>query len=248
MPLRIAYPDYDGKGSVGEFGKKIAEMYPEAMLVPILNGKDQEMLRQISRSLKKPFNPVVVGGQGLLQATLEGYESITNFWGNDPVIKLDTAEHPLEWIGPLAERAKKINGFVVGDLDFSGNPELLVEGTPDWFAHVFVFPSLYGRATRGLLPLSCAHGFQAFAAGVLPRILAEIRTLLQDVKQRWGEKPRYGLDGAAALAAVGLSIPVERILVPGYLKRNRPAPKVGEQTDAAIRMCLAGDTSLLLSP
>jgi hypothetical protein len=240
MALKIVFPDYEGAASSGEFGAQLATQYPEAALIPVLNGKNREKLEQIAKALTKPFKPLMVTGEGLLAAMFEGYEHIAQESGGETVVKLDTAEHPIEWIKQLAVQAETIKGFVVGDLEFT-DPKLLVEGTSDWFAHTHVFPALYAAATRKKLPLSGAHGFQAFGPGVLPVVLARAKDILKEVEQCWGSKPRFGLDGALALSAALQGLPVKRIAIPGSIKRNRPVDKIAEQTDAAIKMCLASE-------
>jgi hypothetical protein len=236
MRLVISFPDFRGQHSQ-EFG-----------IAPILNGPDEAELLHVAERLEKPFHPVVVKGQGLLPATLEGYEALTSAasggtFNNHTIIKIDTAEHPIEKIGLLAERAEKIGGFVVGDLEF--DEKTLVTGTPDWYVHVHTFPLLYGLATKGKLALSCAHGFQAFGPGVCTQALVGIKRIFAEVQLQWGSVPRFGLDGAMAIACSMQNIAVERVGIPAITLRNRDAAKIDEQTRAHMQICMAGMRVLL---
>jgi hypothetical protein len=237
MRLVITFPDFRGEHSQ-EFGERLAAAYPEAVIAPILNGPDQAMLRLVAERLEAPFWPVVVKGQGLLLATLEGYEALTEQFPDHTIVKIDTAEHPIQKIETLAKRAENIAGFVVGDLEF--DERTLVTGTPDWYVHLHTFPLLYGLATKGKLSLSCAHGFQAFGPGVCKQALTAAKRILAEIERQWGSMPRFGLDGAMALACSVQGISVERIGIPAITLRNRDAAKIDEQTRAHMQICLAG--------
>lgn len=235
--LVIVFPDLNGSSGIS-FGARLRELYPEARIVPILNGSDRGVLERAEISLRAlGYDPIVVSGQGLFAALLEGYDIVSRRYPDSMIVRIDTEEHPLEKISALAKRAEEIGGFVVGDLEFDGST--LIEGTLDWDAHMRIFPELYSHATNGKLPLSCAHGFQAFAPGVLSiEILAEARVVLNEVIRRLGYMPRYGLDGLMAICC-SRKFPVERILIPAITLRNRTLEKINEQIAVHTALCEA---------
>ncbi len=238
--LIVMFPDQGGKGFRGEFGQRLMGMFAAegAILMPILNGfsSQEEVELVVEEARRFGFMPSVSSETGLLAALVEGYNVATGLTDHT-IVRLDTAEHPVSFIRTLAETAERIDGMAIGDLEFG--PDTLKEGSLDEFAHLDIWPTLYGQYTQGKLPLSCAHGFQAFAPWVCVEILKAARDIVSDVEAELDASITWGFDGAMALAAWGLGIPVEIVKVPAEKMRDRPRQKIVDQFSNALRMCRA---------
>lgn len=142
---------------------------------------------------------------------------------------MDTAEHPIDTIVMLARSARDTCGVVVGDLVF--NSDTLLPDTPDYWAHTMVWPSI--TKMLGLPSLSCAHGFQAFGPGVLPRVLEQlVRMSSYITKQEW-VAPSWDLDLGMVLAARLAGVAVNVCSIRAETVRNRSLTKIAAQLNAA---------------
>lgn len=209
-------------------------------LLPVLNGLPVEELdHRAERFRGESMEPVVyAGGGGLVGALCAGYAHVKSVYGDTPVVRLDTAEHPPEHIPELVARAIEIEGMVVGDLDFSAGG--LRADSPDEFAHLDFFPALYAEMTRGRVAISCAHGFQAFASGeICGKVFAGALEILECVERDKGEPVKWGLDGAMPVAAAGLGVPLEVVKVLAESERDRPRKKIVDQSLSAVRILCA---------
>jgi len=127
--------------------------------------------------------------------------------------------------------------MVIGDLCF--DPNTLIEGTPDWFAHLKYFPLLYGQFTEGKLSLSCAHGFNSFAPGVMTKVLHDAILMIGRAEEISGFPIFWGFDAAMVLAAYQLKVSVEIVSVPAQTVRNRDPKKITAQLNDTLMICLA---------
>lgn len=246
----VMYPDYQGQGGKG-FIRKVREYAgQEAIIVPILNGLPESTLEGMITDLIQdttihPVAPVVCRATGLRAALTTGYNHILYVlpfpYQDLCVVRLDTAEHDPSYIPFLAAESRAIRGMVIGDLDFSSGGHL-ESGTPDEFTHLLAFPELYWVFTEGKLPLSCAHGYQAFGSrAVLQLVFAVALTIVARVDEETGQQVTWGFDGAMALAATIVDVPVKIHPVPASTDRNRPWEKVRLQLRFALLMCRAAE-------
>lgn len=233
----VMFPDFKGEGVQGKFGGKICSLLFK--LVPILNGLPEGDAKDLSEKLEGLF-PVISCGKGLLSTLVDGYQYCLNNFPDHTIVRLDTAEHPVEAISTLLNEIEQGADMVIGDLDFSGGSHLR-ESSVDQFAHLDLFPILYGQYTNGKLPLSCAHGFQVFAPGKLAPIFKGAKKIVAEVEENIGHI-EWGFDGAMALSAHMQELNVKIVKVPAETLRDRPRKKIGEQFDRALRMCRAAAT------
>ena len=237
MTTFVMIPDYQGKATMAaathasSIIANILGTYPRLMVVPVLNGDDQGKLLDVAKTTRSSRMLPIVGDyveRKLVGALMSGYARLANNCAaDDVVVRLDTAEHNVAHIGELAWQAEK-HGAVVGDLDFSVGGHL-VEGTYDWFIHTDVFPELYGAMTEGKLRLSCAHGYQAYRAGVLKEILPMAKLLVERVEKNLNTTLTWGMDGIMAITAVSAFGTIHRMLIPAESDRNRSADKINAQ-------------------
>lgn len=238
--LVVMFPDLRGEGSLGDFGKSLQQISLPAktVLVPVLNGGT---IRTLTATAKKArangFEPIIALGKNLSGALITGCLSISVQYPEAAIVRLDTAEHDLSFIKKLAETACELKGMVIGDLCFDQNT--LIEGTPDWFAHLKYFPLLYSQFTEGKLSLSCAHGFNSFAPGVMIEVLYDARSIISRAEEISGFPIFWGFDAAMVLAAYQLGIPVEIVPVPAQIVRNRDPQKIAAQLNDTLMICLA---------
>ena len=230
-------PDYQAKATIAAATHAsgiiadILATYPRLTVVPVLNGDNQGTLLEIAKTTRSSRMLPIVGDHAerkLVGALMSGYARLANNCAADDVIvRLDTAEHDIAYIGELARQAKE-HGAVVGDLDFSVGGHL-VEGTYDRFIHTDVFPELYGAMTDGKLRLSCAHGYQAYRVGILREILPKAKLLVERVEKNLHTTLTWGMDGIMAITAVSALGTIPRILVPAQSDRNRSTDKINAQ-------------------
>lgn len=243
--LVVLFPDLQGKGSFGDFGRNLKRLnLPEdTVFIPILNGDTRKNLILMQNQARdNGFMPVVSLEKGLLPTLVAGYRTIISRYPLSIVVRIDTAEHDLSFIERLAEEASESNGMVIGDLEFS--PKTLIEGTPDWFIHLKVFPLMYGQFSEGKLPLSCAHGFNAFAPGVISGIFDRTIEIIRAAEQEFSSSLPWGFDAAIALAAYQSGVPIKIVYVPAQSVRNRDPEKIAAQFSETLMICRA---SLIVS-
>lgn len=237
----VMFPDLDGCGLEGAFGTKLRQLqgnHQGMILVPVLNGSVPERLKIIAKKARiLKFDPIISNTKGLTRALLIGYEHVTYKYPEAAVVRLDVKEHRTEYLDRLVEAAEKRQGMVVGDLKFT--EEQLRPGSLDEFAHLCLWPELYGWYTKNSLRLSCAHGYQAFAAGICAKIFPEAKKIIREA-ERIGQRPvDWGLDGAMILAAHFLKISVGILDIPAQEERNRDGVKIIRQFSDALRICQA---------
>lgn len=203
------------------------------VLYPAGEQVSEEFLRRLRTSIPTDAEVLPVSGtppRGLADLLLQGYETAPS---DRCVVRLDTAEHPPEAIPRLVAEVERTGGMAIGQLIFDKG---LVRGSPEEFAHCIMFPLLYGGFTQGRLRLNCAHGFQAFAPGVIKVILPFVRSIVTGAESILGVPVKWGLDGAVSLAALHKNIPISVLPVQAEVGRNRPAQKVAQQTLSAALM------------
>lgn len=231
MPAGTSWGDFE------EFFDRVRTSVPNATVVPVINGTDNEARaeelvmsgRELGLAPTYTMSPLKLRG-----ALMAGYKSVARDWSDATIVRLDTAEHPPEYIPRLAARAENISGMVIGDLTFT--EDLLPPDSREREAHHVDFPNLYRRACG--VPLSAAHGFQAFAPGIIHRLLRAVRPIYE-ILDRHESCPTWGFDAAAVLAARHLNIPVERIEIPGEVARDRSVDKIDLQLANAQNLCAA---------
>lgn len=237
------FPDYEGQAireEGGLFISRIKETVPEAILVPVLNGLSGSELQKIAfrNTVIGVCEPIVADeAKGLLDTLVAGYTTVLEKYPNATIVRLDTAEHPPEAIPDLVGLANEINGIVIGDLVF--DEYTLRRDSVDEFAHRSLFPELYQQTTDGRLSLSCAHGFQVFATGVLLPVLAYAQKIVHLVEEKTKVNVQWGFDGAMALGAVRAGVPVRIKNIQAETIRDRESAKVAKQFSQALMMCRA---------
>ncbi len=250
----IIFPDKNGEGVCGEFFKgllaTIKYINPKPVLLPVLNTPDSKTLvpeyeraKEIAEIDKFECAPIILtSNPGLNSALIAGYKEAIKQYPDYAIIRMDTDEHPVGYIEKLLKEVENNNGMVIGDLKFKVD-NTLVKGSADYFVNLFLFPLLYGQYTDGRLPLTCAHGFQAFAPHICETILNNAEKITNQVKETFIDC-EWGFDGAMALAAHHLTNnkaigDVRIIEVPAEKERNRVEEKVVDQLIWAIRICCA---------
>lgn len=241
MLLTVVFPDYKALG-IDEFSRRILEVVPDAIVVPVLNGAPEWELQNAANRIKEAsqvFPVVEYNGKGLASTLGHGYRSISYYTltRDRCVVRLDTVEHPVEEIPRLAQAAMECSGMAIGDLTF--DEHTLRTDSIDEFAHRDLFPALFREMTSGRLALSCAHGFQAFAPGRLSKVFHAASIIRRRVELQAGQPLEWGFDAAMALAAVGLDVPVVVCPVQATTVRDRPREKIAVQFQRALQMCLA---------
>ena len=241
--MMVMFPDLRGEGSLGEFGKTLKELElpaEETIFVPIVNGTGinlNSIVSSITSLLGERFQPIISSRQGVNVALETGYRKAGEKYPEAIVVRLDTQEHDPNFIGKLTRKAVKIKGMVIGNLQF--NQDTLIEGTIDWFAQKWLFPEMYRQFTGGKIPLTCAHGFQVFASGILPRILKIALKIIRIAERENGALLLWGFDGAMTLAAYKLGVPVFISQIPAQIVRNRKAKKIAAQFSSHLKICWA---------
>lgn len=233
----ILFPDLRGENARGSFGQLLVKLYPQARIVPILNGASKERLEMVAEKLSAPFEPVIARGDGLLNALRTGYAHVFGKYGSLPVVRIDTDEHPPSFIPTLIETAVRLKAVVVGDLSFG--PGTLRHGSLDEFTNVSLFPNLYRHFTGGRITLSGAYGFQAFAPTIGPSVLIEAERIVREAEREVGRSFTWGWDGAMILGALGAHLPVEVHAVPADVMRDRSADKITRQLEDTLAICCA---------
>ncbi|MDD3774126.1 MAG: hypothetical protein PHW50_02510 [Patescibacteria group bacterium] len=236
----IVFPDYLGKACGGDFAKSLLKMYPGIEVVAMVNGGTKYEMQEAAQTALPGIIPFITLSKGVVASLLKSYEHIiANYPDDQSVVRLDTAEHPIEYVAALAAKAEEIGGMTIGDLDFAAGG--LVPGSLDEAIHLIVFPEMYNYFSGGHFSISCAHGFQAYGGKVFETIVNGAWKIVQEAERKLGTFPQWGLDGAMALSAAMQNIPVEVIPVPAMSKRNRPTPKVFQQWEANYNICLAAE-------
>lgn len=241
MKLVVMYPDYKALGIV-DFTRRIKEVVPDAIVVPVVNGLSESEFADAERTWWADCvsDDVLVcarEAQGLLSTLQAGYSAIAQTYRDTPIVRLDTAEHPIEEIPRLARAAMDCGGMAIGDLAF--DEHTLRKGSVDEFAHRDLFPTLFRETTSGRLAISCAHDFQAFAPGRLAGVFHGASLIRRRVELKKVHPIEWGFDAAMALAAVGLDVPVTVCPVQATTLRDRPRAKIAVQFSRALQMCLA---------
>jgi len=234
----VMIPDYQGKATMAaathasSIIANILGTYPRLMVVPVLNGDDQGKLLDVAKTTRSSRMLPIVGDyveRKLVGALMSGYARLANYLASDDiVVRLDTAEHDIRYIGKLAEAATE-HGAVVGDLDFATGGHLR-EGSYDYWIHTQVFPELYAGMTGGKLRLSCAHGFQAYRMDVLRESLLGATIIVEAVEADLGTPLTWGMDGVMAIATTSkLGKGVHILPVPAQSDRDREVEKINAQ-------------------
>ena len=239
----VMFPDYVGQ-AIGEDGglfvSRVKKAFHGAIMVPILNALPHSDLEKIAKKHTSPgfCEPVVAEAKGLLGTLIAGYTAVLEKYpGALTVVRLDTAEHPPEAIPALVELANDSKGMVIGDLSFT--EDTLSRGSVDEFAHLDIFPELYRQTTNGQISISCAHGFQAFAPGVLLPVLTEAQKIVRLVEEKTKVNVQWGFDGAMVLGAVRAGVPVRIKNIQAETLRDREPAKVAKQFSQALTVCRA---------
>jgi hypothetical protein len=235
----VMFPDFKGEGCRGVFGKRLLKVCEGATLIPVLNGLPKEQLESIVSEVLPKFKPIVSEAKNLRGALESGYCRVIRNYPECYVVRLDTAEHPPEYIPQLLEVAEQNQGMVIGDLTF--DEKTLVPNTMDELVHLDIFPALYGQFSWGKLRISCAHGFQVFAPYKCSRVFAGAERIVGQAERELGSAIGWGFDGAMALSASCSLVPtpVDIVKVPAETVRNRDRKKIAIQFENALRMCLA---------
>ncbi|MFA6422657.1 MAG: hypothetical protein WCV92_04635 [Candidatus Buchananbacteria bacterium] len=253
MKIVAMFPSFKGdRATTPDFLTEIKGALPghDTEVVPILNGfQTEEGACDAERlATELGFQPIVTSPRfdclsGLAAALRQGYEYASR---NDAevVVRLDTAEHPVNQIAGLVQAAIEIQGLAIGDLDFTGCPDLLDPESPEGFAHDHAFKELYRQTTKRQLCLSCAHGFQVIWRPSISKMLTEVDEIFNQVALDLmatvqTEEIGWGFDGAWALSALAAKVPTTVVQVPAINKRDRPSAKVGKQLANALRVCRA---------
>ena len=242
MRFVIVIPILLKRGTQAKFKlirQRVAKLFPEAILVPLLNGRGKSELEAVAQKLMaSQVEPLVIAEKNLFDVLLNGYQEIVRKYPKQLIIRMDISEHPISAVGELVAEVKKNKGMVVGDLSFtSGTMEIF---SLDWFIHKFVFPDMYQLFTKGKLDLSCAHGFQSFYSGIiLAKILQGAQDIALQAKKDEKFKPKWGFDGMMALAASGLKVPVKKIEIKAVEPRKRSSKKILRQYFDNRKICQA---------
>lgn len=201
-------------------GENIPEGFVERLLAVL---PDDPMVRSLRGTLRR----------GLVDLLVAGYIIV------DPhrtVVRLDTQEHPLDKICDLAKEAESIGGMIIGDLAFR---HLQLIGRFDSLANE-AYSTLFSYATAGKLSLSCAHGFQAFAPGVVGTILPFAIELIEWAEQHAGiSVMKWQFDAAMALSALVNNVPMRVLQVEAFEKRDRPPEKILQQLQMGMALLRA---------
>lgn len=227
--LAIIVPDLNGEHSFtylrGGFCifTKIKRLHPEAYIIPALNGTEANLSEAMAIS-RFGFYPLICS-PGLAYTLNKAYTKTGN---TDVVVRLDTEEHPVQYVGELADRASQIEGVVVGDLEHG--EELMPRDSFEYYSNSQITPKLFSAATGGKLIISGAHGFCAISKRVLPLL----RSQAYRIWCKAGEKSKksdlnWGFDAMIYLAAIGLGVPIEVVRIPATHFRSRDRRKILDQ-------------------
>ena len=219
--------------------QQVVKLFPEAILAPLLNGKSKSELEKIAQKLAaSQVEPLVIAEKNLFNVLLNGYQEVVKKYPKQLMVRMDISEHPISAVGDLIAEVKKNKGMVVGDLSFTCRTMKVF--SLDWFMHKFIFPDMYHLFTKGKLDLSCAHGFQAFYNDkVLAKVLQGAQDIVFQIKKDKRFHPKWGFDGAMALAAAGLKVPVDKIEIKAIELRKRSYEKILRQYFDNRKICQA---------
>lgn len=223
MTLYVLYPDFAGEGTVAGFAERISELYPTAQVVAVVNGGNPPELPSRER-----FTVLRSERDGVVGALTVGYQYCMERDDLDVVVRLDTAEHPLEQIQEVADRAAA-GGGCIGDLDCRS---VQVVGSVDEYAQSDVVPALFAAATGGGLVLGGAHGMQGWRGDKLEVVFGEAASIHAAAAERFDGPLRWGFDAAMALAGLEHCEPLEVRRIDAEGPRNRQRSKVTAQVAA----------------
>lgn len=242
----VIFPDFQGKSSLKGFQRNLIEtLGPDnTLIIPILNGSPAEELDRIAKEISNDWCKPIIAEKAtsLMEVLMAGYSHVLDSFPETMVVRLDTAEHPINSINRLVYAANALGGMIIGDLEFDDST--LKEESIDRFIHLEIFPELYRQTTDGKLVLSCAHGFQVFPRGTLKPIFEAAQKIIEFAKEKSGEEIKWGLDGAMALGALLADIPVNVEKVSAIEPRNRTGEAIAKQYRNALRICMAGNCLL----
>lgn len=211
-------------------------MFPEAEIVAVVNGASETWMQP---QVYDDNDVIVIRSKpGLLTALQFGYKYVAKNYPDLPVVRLDTAEHPLEHIPAMLQELRRAPDvkMIIGDLSFEIG-RTLAAGTMDATAHLVVVPEIYRAASGGALPISGAHGFQAFATGADCALALAIADLIvDDVSERLGKTIGWGFDGAMALGALYAQLNPRILPVPAEQMRDRSTVKIMAQIEGAMQI------------
>lgn len=216
----VIYPDLLGRGTVAGFGDELRAAFPNADLVVVISGTSC-----FEGPPTTPGLTVIEAPLGLDSALRTGMRRVLGT--SRPVVRLDTAEHPLSAVPLLLDALAAGADLAVGDLEFDATT--LLPGTADELHNAYVVPTLTGWVTSGRLRLSGAHGLLAFHPGQLPALLKETELLLDVAAARAGRALSWAFDSAAVLAADALGLSARRVPVPAVQLRDRPSSRCADQ-------------------
>ena len=239
----ILFPDRDGCGFRGSFGKDLLQDFgATATLVPILNGENSLLLTERAQEAERlGFRPIVSGNLlGLREVLQKGYQHVSFTHPYSAIVRLDTEDHPLNKISYLTQKAIEVGGMSVGCLELS--PKAAAPGSIEDFANADLFPTLFSQFSGGRIILTGASGFKAFAPGVCGQLLPEAIRIMEEAERISVPKQlRYGFDCAMILSAFHQSIPIHVSWIPTDRPENKPRTRIIEQFDCALRICRAAE-------
>lgn len=238
MSFVILFPDFKAANGRSAFGTSLKRLYPQAHIVPVLNGINLDELQRVAQEISTDYEPVVSEGEGVVAVLRDGYRYVLQYYPDLPVVRLDTDEHPIEKIPDLLACAEKARGMCVGDLEFSDTT--LRSGSVDEFINLNLFPHLFRHFTGGKLELSGAYGFQAFAAGALKTIFEAAEKIIKEAAAEANHPLKWGFEAAMILGALSQNVPVVIEKIPAESLRDRPTLKISQQiADTLAVFCAA---------
>jgi hypothetical protein len=227
--LAIIVPDLNGEHSNRYLRSEacifadIKRLYPDAYIIPALNGTQGDFSKTEAIS-RFGFHPLI-SSPGLACTLNKAYSKTGSV---DVVVRLDVDEHPVYCIGELAERARQIEGVVVGDLEH--REELMPRDSFEYFSNTEITPKLFSSATGGRLHISGAHGFCAISKNVLPALRSQAYRIWRKAAQRSKKTElSWGFDAMIYLSAIGLGVPIEVKKIMATEFRSRDRKKIIEQ-------------------
>jgi hypothetical protein len=227
--LAIVVPDLNGEHS-GRYLRsepcifaEIKRLYPDAYIIPALNGTEGDFSKTEAIS-RFGFHPLI-SSPGLACTLNKAYSKTGSV---DVMVRLDVEEHPARYIGELAERARQIEGVVVGDLEHG--EELMPRASFEFFSNSEITPKMFSDATGGKLIISGAHGFCAISRNVLPTLRSQAYRIWCKAGLRSKKAElSWGFDAMIYLSAIGLGVPIEVVRIPATDFRSRERKRILEQ-------------------
>lgn len=221
----ILYPDFCGHDlAPGKFADEILPYYKN--VVALVNGPQPAPVSRNDITIVQ--SPVL----GLAPSLRYGYRAAAAL--GEVVVRIDTAENPVEEIVALAKIAST-HGAAVCDLLF--DPTSLREGSADEHSQLDVFPTMFRLFTQDKLSLSGTHGFQAWRSDVLQEVLP-VAEELWDRASGPNNAMAWGFDAAMVLAADLVGRTPVVITRPAIALRDRPRLKIAKQHEAVLRVLI----------